>query len=237
MDEAKDAADGDATIAQNGNLLVRGWAVDNEDGAPVTRVEIRIDGNAVGDAVLGSARPDIANAYGRQDFLNSGWTLTVNIGSLSLGQHTVTAVAFDSANASTSLGVPINITVVTSNQAPQGWMDEAVDAADGDATIQQNGNLFVRGWAVDNEDGAPVTRVEIRIDGVAVGDATLGAARQDIANAYGRQDFLNSGWSLTLNITSLSLSLAQHTVTAVAFDSNGASTTLGTPILITVTSP
>jgi hypothetical protein len=225
MDEAKDAADGDAAIPQNGNLFVRGWAVDNEDAAPVTRVEIRIDGVAVGNATLGSARQDIANAYGRQDFLASGWSLNVNIGNLSLGQHTVTAVAFDSANVSTALGPGITIAVVSANQAPQGWMDEAVDAADGDAAIPQNGNLFVRGWAVDNEDGAPVTRVEVRINGVAVGDAVLGGARQDIVNAYGRGDFLNSGWSLTVNIGALAA--GTHAVTVVAFDSAGASTQLG----------
>jgi len=143
---AVDAGDGDSTLTPNGNLTVRGWAADIEDGAPVARVEVRIDGVPVGDATLGGARQDIANAYGRQDFLNCGWSLSVNIGNLSLGTHSVTAVAFDSANASTALGVAVDITVVSANQAPAGWMDEAKDAADGEA------GRFARGVRVRAAD-------------------------------------------------------------------------------------
>jgi Ca2+-binding RTX toxin-like protein len=104
---------------------------------------------------------------------------------------------------------------------PVGSVDLAVDAADGDTTVASGGSLLITGWAADPDTGAPVTRVEVRIDGTVLGNAVLGGARSDIASFYARPDFTNSGWSLTANIPSLTP--GAHTITAVAFDSTGAS--------------
>lgn len=93
-----------ANVAQNGNLYGSGWAVDNEMGAPVTRVDILIDGNDVGDASLGGDRLDVANAYGRSDFRYSGWSFNYNIGWLSVGTHSVEFRAWDSNGASGTFG-------------------------------------------------------------------------------------------------------------------------------------
>lgn len=70
-------------------------------------------------------------------------------------------------------------------------------------------------------DGAPLHQVSILIDGTAVGNATLGIARLDVANKKGSA-YTNSGWRFTMSASSLSA--GTHTVTAVATDSLGLST-------------
>jgi hypothetical protein len=232
VDTSVSETGGTSTVAQNTNLWVNGWAVDQQDGAPVARVEIRIDGNAVANATLGVARPDVATAWGNAAYTNSGFQLTYNIGTLSAGSHTVSAAAYDSAGATSSLGSK-SITVST-NTPPFGNLDTAVSEAGGTNSVAQNTSLWVNGWAADQQDGAPLARVEVRVDGVAVGDATLGYARPDVATAWGNAAYTNSGFQLAYNIGALSL--GSHTVTAIAYDSSAAIATLGQRT-ITVTSP
>src|SRR5438105_9022716 len=82
---------------------VSGWAADNEDGSPVAKVEIRIDGTAVGNATLGFSRQDVADALNGLQYADSGVRCSLHIDKLAPGTHTVTAVAFDSIGASTQL--------------------------------------------------------------------------------------------------------------------------------------
>jgi hypothetical protein len=213
-------------VAQSDNLLVTGWAADPEDGAPVTRVQILIDGTPVGNATLGMARPDIAALFNNPAYLNSGWTFTVAASGLSLGTHTVSAVAYDSLSLSTTIGTA-NFTVATTSQGPPvGRLGSATDARTGAAGVAQADNLLVTGWAADPQDGAPVTRVQILIDGTPVGNATLGIARPDIEAAFNNPAYLNSGWTFT--VAASGLSLGTHTVSTVAYDSLSLSTTIGT---------
>ena len=58
-----------------------------------------VDGNSVGNATLGSARPDVAQAFSRSDYTNGGWSLQMSAGTLSVGQHAVTATATGSSGA------------------------------------------------------------------------------------------------------------------------------------------
>jgi hypothetical protein len=231
MDGAVSASGGTSSVAQSSNLWVSGWAADQQDKAPVTKVVVLIDGTPFGNATMGAARPDVASALGSSAYANSGWYLNQSIGSLAAGTHTVTAVAYDSANATTTLG-SAQITVTVSNTPPFGSMDAAVNAGNGTSTMAQNSTMWVSGWAADQQDKAPVTKVQIFIDGVAVANATMGTSRPDVASALGSSSYTNSGWWLTYNIGTLSV--GTHTVSAVATDSAGASTTLGSA-QITVT--
>ncbi len=92
--------------------------------------------------------------------------------------------------------------------------------------------LPVAGWAADLEDGAPVKQVQVLIDGTAVGNATLGIARTDVAKAYNNPAWTNSGWSFTYS--SNTLTTGTHTITAVVIDSANATTTLVPAKTITV---
>ena len=60
--------------------------------------------------------------------------------------------------------------------------------------IEKNGSLFISGWAIDKELGAPVKEVSIYYDGELLGEATLGLLRPDVEKYFGRPDCLNSGW-------------------------------------------
>jgi hypothetical protein len=218
LDSAVGVQSGTPTVGQFADLTMRGWAADQEDGAPVSKVVLQIDGASIGNAALGGVRTDLGAFDPR--YLNSGWALTYNIGSMSAGSHSITATAYDSKGARTLLGT-LNIQVV--NHSPIGSLDSVGEATSGSSVLTPTSQLLARGWAADPEDGAPVSKVQVLIDGTVIGNATLGGARPDVAVADPR--YLNSGWSFTSQVGSLSI--GQHTLTVIAFDSTGAQTNIG----------
>lgn len=222
----QDATSGGTTVAQAHSLKVSGWAADPQDGAPVSQVKILIDGNAVGTATLGGSRPDIVAQYNNSAYLNSGWTFTYAATGLSLGTHTVTAIAYDSLSLSTTLNSQTFTVAITSSGPPIGYAGAAQDATTGLTTVSKADNLLVGGWAADPHDGAPVSQVQILIDGTVVGNATLGLPRPDIDAAFNNPAYLNSGWKFLYPASGLST--GTHTVTVVAHDSLSLSTTIGT---------
>jgi hypothetical protein len=226
LDSAVGATTNTSTVPQGTNLVVKGWAADQQDGAPVNHVTVLIDGTSVGNATLGFSRPDVAAYFNNSSYNASGYQLNYNIGTLALGAHSVTAVAYDSAGASTTLGtLQITVGTASANTPPFGSLDSAVGATTNSSTVPQGTNLVVSGWAADQQDGAPVNHVTILIDGSSIGNATLGFSRPDVAAYFGNSAYTNSGYQLTYNIGTLAL--GTHSVTAVAYDSQGVSTTLG----------
>jgi hypothetical protein len=107
VDQAVDASTKSTNVGQAGSLVVSGWAADPQDGAPVSQVQILIDGTTIGNATVGLSRPDV------KGYPNSGWWLKVSASGLSLGTHTVSAVATDSQSKSTTLAGMRSITVTT----------------------------------------------------------------------------------------------------------------------------
>lgn len=84
-------------VVKNGEIITgHGWAADPDDGAPVARVEIHIDGYLSGTASLGLSRPDIATSQGRGDYALSGYNFNILAEGLSIGSHNITAAVFDS---------------------------------------------------------------------------------------------------------------------------------------------
>lgn len=72
------------------SLAAQGWVVSCVLGAPVKTVAVLVDGEPAGDSDQFSPRPDVAQAYGRLDFNNSGWQLDTVFGQLPPGTHVVT---------------------------------------------------------------------------------------------------------------------------------------------------
>src|SRR5207253_1459996 len=101
LESAQDAS-GATHVKIGDSVIVRGWASDVDDGAPVKRVAVLVDSVSFGDAQLGLPRPDIAAARGDQRFANSGWTFALDTSRLAAGSHTVEAVAYDSKGVSQS---------------------------------------------------------------------------------------------------------------------------------------
>lgn len=110
IDQAVDNSTSSTTVSQADSLLVRGWAADPQDGAPLSNVTVEVDGTPIGTPTLGLSRPDIAAAYGSA-YLHSGYRLLYAASSLALGAHQVTVVATDAGGRATTLG-PRTITVV-----------------------------------------------------------------------------------------------------------------------------
>ncbi|MDP8983202.1 MAG: S8 family serine peptidase [Acidobacteriota bacterium] len=208
---------GGANVPKGATLFVRGWAADTASGAPVQSVTVLIDGNSVGTATLGISRPDVAQAFNRSDYTNSGWSFQMSTGSLSVGQHSVTAMATGSSGTGALLRTgTVNITAGGGQEI--GYVDMAGDTQGG-ANVSKSATLFVRGWAADTASGAPVQSVTVLIDGNSAGTATLGISRPDVAQAFNRSDYTNSGWSFQMSAAPLSV--GQHSVTATASGSSG----------------
>jgi len=92
-------------VLQGQSISGSGWAADAQAGAPLSSVQILIDGGAHGsfNASLGGSRPDVQSAnmswghWSPRDITNSGWSFSFNVSGLSVGSHTFTAVAYDSS--------------------------------------------------------------------------------------------------------------------------------------------
>jgi hypothetical protein len=221
LEQAMNARTRSTTVTQSDDLLVSGWAADVEDGAPVSQAQILIDGTAVGNATLGLSRTDV------KSYPNSGWSFTYAAAGLSLGTHTVSAVATDSLSQSSVVGTKAFTVATVSTGSPFGVVDQAVDASTKSTNVGQAGYLEVSGWVADPQDGAPVSQVQVLVDGTAIGNATLGLSRPDV------KGYPNSGW--WLKVPASGLSLGTHSVSAIATDSLSKSTTLARTRSITVT--
>ena len=117
--------------------------------------------------------------------------------------------------------------------APFGTLEQAHDSGSSSTTVPQRDSLYVSGWSIDPQQGAPVTQVQVLMDGTVVGNAKLGIARAGIASRYPNiPNDLDSGWTFTMPASGLSP--GTHTVTAVAANSQGISQALAHQLTITV---
>jgi hypothetical protein len=93
------------SVTQGQTISGSGWAADAQMGAPLSSVQILVDGGANGSiaATLGGSRPDVQSAnlswghWSPHDLTDSGWGFSYSTGGLSQGTHTFTAVAYDYA--------------------------------------------------------------------------------------------------------------------------------------------
>src|SRR5207237_1316741 len=110
------------------------------------------------------------------------------------------------------------------NQPPMLSFEKVANAA-GSSAVHANDTVMAAGWAADWEDGTSSTRVDVSIDGGPSVPSTPSNSRPDVAEYYRNPAFTNSGWSLVLNLSGLAL--GSHTVRAVATDSAGATSAIG----------
>jgi hypothetical protein len=223
IDKAVDSVTLSSTVGQANSVKITGWVADPQDGAPMSNVNVFIDGTSIGAPTLGFARADIGANYGSM-FLNSGFQLLYPASSLALGTHQVTVTAIDSGGRSKTIG-PHAFTVATiaGPGSPFGGIDGIVDSVTGTGPVSQSGSLLLHGWMADPQDGAPLSNVKVYIDGTLIGTPTLGYSRADIAKAFGNA-YLHSGFRLIHSASSLAV--GTHQVTVIAIDSGGRSTTL-----------
>jgi hypothetical protein len=85
------------------NVTARGWSASCVAGAPITRVLAMVDGKTLAETSQFSERPDVSAAYGRDDFLHSGWNLWFSLEKKSLTGHVLSFRAVTSTGDSQEL--------------------------------------------------------------------------------------------------------------------------------------
>ena len=83
----------DAVISGS-DYQVTGWYL---DGQGVSKIEIKVDGVIVGEAILGDPRPDVQTNYPDYNNGNSGFHYALDTTALTNGTHTITALETNSA--------------------------------------------------------------------------------------------------------------------------------------------
>jgi len=147
----------------------------------------------LGAAGVGTARTDVAQEYG-DGMLDSGFSLEVR--GLPAGVYEVVAFAYSTVTNSFSQARNAVVTV-----APDPWLIIDTPGA-GLITVPTT----ITGWALDaaSDGGTGVDMVHVWAfneqggDPQWVGAATYGLARPDVAAAFGKSAFTNSGFSLAL---------------------------------------
>jgi hypothetical protein len=198
----------DQTIGWKYNVV--GWFL---DGSGVSKIEVLIDGLVVGEATYGLARLDVANVYPEYNNAKSGFKYSLDTTNLSEGQHTLIIREYNIKGEQTDLS---ERNFVVSHELPaKGFLDTPKK----DQTI--GWKYDVAGWFLD---GNGVSKIEVLIDGLVVGEATYGLARLDVLNAFPEYNNANSGFKYSLDTTSLSE--GQHNLIIREYSINGEQTTL-----------
>ena len=215
--------DGDTV---KGSLSGTGVVYDSDNN--IVRVDVLVDGVAVGRATTGRPRPDFCAQQSVRGCPNVGFVFTLAAGLVSPGRHKLRLRATNSRGSMLDFpDTPITITVEPADAAvPYG----AIESPTGGA--QLSGTVMVRGYAV--ADTVRVSFVDVLIDGVNYGRAAYGAARNDICGGLpGRPNCPNIGFTFVLETQgSLPVVNGTHTLSIRAMDALNRLTTLQT---ITVT--
>ena len=171
----------------NGVFPVTGWVIDDES---VAFVEVMVDGLAMGNAVLGVHRPDIAHLFPSDpDAEYAGFIRMLNTTALNNGIHVIAVRAVDNEGASRVIGRRFVQTFNTgSNLPPFGEIDwpianhvmfaDGCEPEDGvlppwsGAVYDQPSNVeMIIGWALDvgsRADFGGVSYVELLLDNAPV---------------------------------------------------------------------
>jgi len=108
-----DMVDGKPSIRTTAGQTVEvsGWAGCADSKSALTRVEVLVDRHVRAEAIISQPRPDVAAAYSRPDFANSGWRSSFSTDDRDAGQHDLTARAM-CANSETALLPSFRLDVV-----------------------------------------------------------------------------------------------------------------------------
>lgn len=193
-------ANGDR-VPSNG-FRIAGWAIDlaSAIGTGVDAIHVwahPVSGAPsffVGEASYGTARPDLAAAFGQAHFTNSGFSLiaTMAPGTYDLSIHARSTIAGSFNNAQLR-----RVIVEAPASLPRMW----VDMPSQNQNLSQN--VRVSGWALDagsaTDNGVDAVHVYAYPtvgDPILIGVAEIGRSRPDVGAAFGSSRFNNSGFNV-----------------------------------------
>jgi N-acetylmuramoyl-L-alanine amidase len=226
--------------------VLTGYALDagvQEDDTGVGYVELLIDralfSNSKEDCFFSNPLGGYTNCYGLRrldleplfpglkDAPHSGFRYVFDVGALIAGgfylegQHVLSIRSGDHfGQVSIIQEIPVTFLCDESfgNEEAVGQIDPTLAPY-----MQVSGNTTVTGWALDWEG---VAKVSVLIDGIPIGDATLGLIRKDVAGLYlGYPQSAAPGWQLTFDSTQLSN--GPHEIEVLVTDNLGVTTFIG----------
>ena len=187
-----------AALDPTGNLVVSGWAVSN---APLITVQVTLDGERVGAALLGRPRNDLTGVCA--DYPNaarSGFLLAVPLGAGAARGTTLLVHAVSADGAALRMLIPIErpAQLILPAETARATEPEVApppppplpSVAEERRRIQmfcdivdlrEDGTLAISGWAVS---AVGIDTVSVMLDGEALGAAEIGLARPDVADAF-----------------------------------------------------
>ncbi|HMJ21517.1 MAG TPA: choice-of-anchor D domain-containing protein [Terriglobales bacterium] len=199
----------------SGVVPVLGWVVDGLTSYP--EVDLDVDGIPVAVTSPQLARPDVCNAYPWAQGCTGGgvgWASQIDTTLLTDGTHTLNATSTSATGKRTTTSVQFVADNSPGRRTNGQWL--YIDSPAAGAT--SSGALSISGWAVSQT--SPVTEVAILVDGVLMGAAQYGFARQDVCIAYPNSvGCPNVGWSYLLDTRTLAD--GPHTVEAIEETASG----------------
>jgi hypothetical protein len=200
----------------SGVVTLAGWAIDNVSavGTAISEVQVKVDGVMMGTATYGASRPDVCSAYpGRPGCPSVGFSYQLNTTALSPGSHTIMVSATDTDGTPDTGSASVIVTVTPVPPTVH------IDVPAGGSVL--SGLVAISGWAIDNGVivGTAISSVQVKVDGVLVGNATYGVSRPDVCTAYpGRPGCPNIGFTYELNTGTLSP--GSHMISVCATDTD-----------------
>jgi hypothetical protein len=199
----------------SGIMPVAGWVVDGLTRYP--EVDLDVDGIPVAVTLPQLARPDVCNVYPWAQGCTGGtvgWASQIDTTLLTDGPHTLNATSTSAVGKRTTTSVQFVADNSRGRRTNGQWL--YIDSPAAGAT--SSGYLSISGWAVS--EASPVTAVDILLDGVLMGAAQYGVARQDVCIVYPNSAGCpNVGWYYVLDTRTLAD--GPHTVEAVEETASG----------------
>ena len=193
------------SVVTDGNLQIRGWALDE---AGVKEVRVYIDNKDFGTITYGTTRTDVNKAYpGYSSGNNAGFDGKIDVSSLTSGNKNV--VVKITSNDGTSKDIERTITI--QKLQSRSSLDEPTNNS-----IAGSTTLKVRGWALDSSG---IKEVRVYVDGKDLGTVTYGTKRTDVNKAYpGYSSGDNAGFEGFVDISSIGTGTKKLSVKITAND-------------------
>jgi SAM-dependent methyltransferase len=173
------------TTAQ-GELRLRGWAVDFASEHTGLTVQVVVDGRLLQECVPNLPRLDVREQYKDDRFLRAGWECSLPFADYDSDQPLVVKAVSDTGTES--------LLYVGSSAAlrPRGAVDQCHWVGPGE--------LYVRGWAADGSGADALIEVQIFVNG-SLRQRCLPFMRRPDLQAHFKDDrFLHAGWECYLRV-------------------------------------
>ncbi|HEY7212038.1 MAG TPA: hypothetical protein VH477_17320 [Bryobacteraceae bacterium] len=220
----------DSPNPQSGPLTgiqnIGGWALDPVSS--ISAVLVAVDDIPLGAAAYHGNRADACKTNSAPDCPNVGWTYALDSTRVPDGQHTLAVSVIPFSGQGFTRTIPFQVANMgTQMNATQ----VAVDIPNA-ATPPFSGFAHFGGWSYN--DSAPISSIEIYVDGILNGYAVYGGNRSDVCTLRGNKPGCpNLGWNYLLD-TSI-LANGPHSLQVTANAANGQRATAGSSFTVSNT--